>query len=114
MTNPHFADIDIHRKANSFCLMDANGVEVRPRFTLDISLQLMIWFCRLPPSSGSLRPEKKRRCASPVQPGNGDLKIREDCEVHARQSSRLWKQACLNAYSSDTGYQKNLQCTDPL
>jgi hypothetical protein len=44
MTNPHFADIDVHRKANTFCLMDANGMEVRPRYTLDISVQLMIWF----------------------------------------------------------------------
>jgi hypothetical protein len=44
MTNPLFAGVDVHRKTNTFCLMDANGVEVRPRYNLDTSLQLMIWF----------------------------------------------------------------------
>jgi len=27
--------VDIHRKTNTYCLMDQAGVEQRPRFTLD-------------------------------------------------------------------------------
>jgi transposase len=35
MSNPLIVGVDVHRKTNTFCLMDANGQEVRPRFTLD-------------------------------------------------------------------------------
>lgn len=35
MTHPLIVGVDVHRKTNTFCLMDAHGGEVRPRFTLD-------------------------------------------------------------------------------
>jgi transposase len=35
MTNPLIVGVDVHRKTNTFCLMDARGEEVLPRFTLD-------------------------------------------------------------------------------
>jgi len=35
MSNPLIVGVDVHRKTNTFCLMDASGQEVRPRFTLD-------------------------------------------------------------------------------
>lgn len=35
MSNPLIVGVDVHRKSNTFCLMDANGQEVQPRFTLD-------------------------------------------------------------------------------
>jgi transposase len=35
MTKPLIVGVDIHRKTNTFCLMDQAGVEQRPRFTLD-------------------------------------------------------------------------------
>ena len=35
MTNPLIVGVDVHRKTNTFCLMDASGQEVRSRFTLD-------------------------------------------------------------------------------
>jgi len=35
MTHPLLVGVDVHRKTNTFCLMDAYGGEVRPRFTLD-------------------------------------------------------------------------------
>jgi transposase len=34
MSNPLIVGVDVHRKTNTFCLMDANGQEVRSRFTL--------------------------------------------------------------------------------
>jgi transposase len=35
MSKPLIVGVDVHRKTNTFCLMDASGQEVRPRFTLD-------------------------------------------------------------------------------
>lgn len=35
MTKTLIVGVDTHRKTNTFCLMDQNGVEQRPRFTLD-------------------------------------------------------------------------------
>lgn len=35
MTKPLFVGVDVHRKTNTFCLMDASGREVHTRFTLD-------------------------------------------------------------------------------
>lgn len=35
MTHPLMVGVDIHRKTNTYCLMDAHGGEVRPHFTLD-------------------------------------------------------------------------------
>ena len=35
MSNPLIVGVDIHRKTNTFCLMDQAGEEQRPRFTLD-------------------------------------------------------------------------------
>jgi transposase len=35
MMKPLIVGVDIHRKTNTFCLMDQAGVEQRPRFTLD-------------------------------------------------------------------------------
>jgi transposase len=35
MTHPLIVGVDVHRKTNTFCLMDAHGGEVRPRFPLD-------------------------------------------------------------------------------
>ncbi len=35
MTNPLLVGVDIHRKTNTFCWMDASGEEVRPRISLD-------------------------------------------------------------------------------
>jgi len=35
MTNPLIVGVDVHRKSNTFCLMDAGGGEVLSRFTLD-------------------------------------------------------------------------------
>lgn len=35
MTHPLIVGVDVHRKTNTYCLMDANGGEVRPHFTLD-------------------------------------------------------------------------------
>ncbi len=34
MTHPLIVGVDVHRKTNTFCLMDAQGGEVRPRFSL--------------------------------------------------------------------------------
>ena len=35
MSKPLIVGVDVHRKTNTFCLMDASGQEVRSRFTLD-------------------------------------------------------------------------------
>lgn len=35
MTNPLIVGVDVHRKTNTFCLMDTRGEEVLPRFTLE-------------------------------------------------------------------------------
>jgi len=35
MTNPLLVGVDIHRKTNTVCLMDCQGREVAPRFTVD-------------------------------------------------------------------------------
>lgn len=35
MTNPLFVGVDVHRKTNTFCLMDESGGQVMPSFTLD-------------------------------------------------------------------------------
>jgi len=35
MENLLLVGVDVHRKTNTFCLMDASGAEVLPRFTLD-------------------------------------------------------------------------------
>ena len=35
MTKPLFVGVDVHRKTNTFCLMDGSGGQVVPRFTLD-------------------------------------------------------------------------------
>lgn len=35
MTKPLFVGVDVHRKTNTFCLMDGSGAKVVPSFTLD-------------------------------------------------------------------------------
>jgi len=35
MTNPLLVGVDVHRKTNTVCLMDCQGREVAPRFTVD-------------------------------------------------------------------------------
>lgn len=35
MSKPLIVGVDVHRKTNTFCLMDQNGAQQRPRFTLD-------------------------------------------------------------------------------
>lgn len=35
MSKPLIVGVDVHRKTNTFCLMDQDGVEQRPRFTLE-------------------------------------------------------------------------------
>jgi len=38
MTNPLLVGVDVHRKTNTVCLMDGQGREVAPRFTVDNNL----------------------------------------------------------------------------
>ena len=46
MTNPLIVGVDVHRKTNTFCLMDADGQEVGSHFTLDNNRPGTIAFVR--------------------------------------------------------------------
>jgi len=35
MSNPLLVGVDVHRKSNTVCLMDRQGQETGPRFTVD-------------------------------------------------------------------------------
>jgi len=35
MSNPLLVGVDVHRKSNTVCLMDRQGREIAPRFTVD-------------------------------------------------------------------------------